>query len=74
MALSNKTAYRVKGVVDRIRSSVVFPPLIAVDGDDGSLVLLEGYTRATGYAAAKISYPIDVLVGRSLGMKRWRWY
>jgi hypothetical protein len=67
-------AGNVLGVVAGIRSGKRYPPLIAVEGSGGFLVLMEGHTRATAYCLAKFKEPIDALVGSSPALKQWSYY
>jgi hypothetical protein len=67
-------AAAVKDVAGKIRAGHKFPELIVVQAEDGSLILLEGNTRATAYVLAGKSEPIEVFVGSSAQMSFWYWY
>ncbi len=51
-----------------------FGPLIAVEAEDGFLILVEGHSRATAYVASRLDGNIDLLVGSSPAMPFWHWY
>jgi len=51
-----------------------YPPLICVDGPGGSLILVEGHTRATAYVLVRADEPIEVLLGSSTQMVEWVFY
>ena len=74
LSLTTADAIKVNAVAAKVKAGATFPPLITVEGDGGDLILLEGYTRATAYATAKITWPIEALVGKSSGMRAWHWY
>jgi hypothetical protein len=63
----------VMPIVEAVRGGARFQPLIALDAGDDLLVLLEGYGRATAYAAAPICHSFDVFVGSSSGIRGWAW-
>lgn len=61
-------------IVEAVRQGRRFQPLIVLEDGDGSLVLVEGYARATAYAAAPVSEPVELLVGLSPCIRAWCWY
>ena len=69
-----KIAVGVKEIAEKVRAGHKFPELIVVKATDGSLILLEGNTRATAYVLAEKSEPTEVFVGSSAQMKFWDWY
>lgn len=69
-----KIAAGVKEVAEKIRTGHKFPELIVVQATDGSLILLEGNTRATAYVLTGKSEPTEVFVGSSAQMQLWYWY
>jgi hypothetical protein len=48
--------------------------LIAAQRDGGRLVLIEGHSRATAYAAVGFGGPMRALVGSSSSMNEWIHY
>jgi hypothetical protein len=64
----------VLAVAKRIRRGDTFEPLIAVDGDTDSLVLVEGHVRATAYLAEGKLEGAIAIVGSSLSMRNWGRY
>jgi hypothetical protein len=65
---------RVVRVVDAIRRGEQFPELIAVEGHNDTVILVEGHTRATAHAYAVPELPLVLLLGRSPTMRRWARY
>jgi len=69
-----KTRSIIEAIMQGVRNGVEYQPLIVVQAEDGSLILVEGYARATAYAAVAVSEPIDLFVGFSPNIHRWYWY
>jgi len=57
-----------------LRQGRTFASLIAVEAEDGFLILVEGHSRATAYVASQFDGSIDMLVGSSPAMRLWHWY
>ena len=66
--------YQIKGIAEALRSGVRFPELIAAQGGDGSLILIEGHSRATAYVLEGFVGEVEILVGTSPSMPRWAFY
>jgi hypothetical protein len=66
----------VLSLVEVLRAGASLPEIIAVEDADatGSLILLEGHTRATAYVCAGETTPVRVMVGTSSRMKLWWLY
>jgi len=64
----------IEAIAEAVKQGRRFPPLIAVRSDDGFLILLEGHCRATAYVAAEFRGGIDLIVGSSPGISKWRFY
>jgi hypothetical protein len=64
----------IGGVMAALRSGKVFAPLIAVESGDGSLILMEGHSRATAYLIEQYSGNVEAFVGSSPSMPQWIWY
>jgi hypothetical protein len=61
-------------VATALRSGKSFGPLIAIESDDGSLVLMEGHSRATAYVIERFAGNVEAFVGSSPIMAQWMWY
>ena len=70
---SEETAH-IGQVVAALRSGQTFAPLIAVQSDDASLVLMEGHSRATAYVIERHAENVEALVASAPNMVRWIWY
>lgn len=64
----------INALADDLRAGKRYPPLIAVQGEEGFLILVEGHTRATAYVLAQSVQPMEVFVGSSPQMKLWAFY
>ena len=64
----------VQAIAERIRKGDAFPELIAVQGNEPDLILLEGSKRATAYALCEYAGTLELLVGYSPQMKGWPFY
>jgi hypothetical protein len=64
----------IQAVAEGFKAGSTCEPVIAVEGEDGALVLIEGHVRATGYARSDVSIPLPAFVGRSARMAEWRCY
>jgi hypothetical protein len=73
-AAASRDAENVKAVAEAVRGGVKYPELIAAQAEDGSLILMEGNTRATAYALAEVGEPIEMFVASSPSMRAWYWY
>lgn len=51
-----------------------YPELIGVDDDDNGIILIEGHSRATAYALARLQETVPCIVGSSTHMKDWVFY
>jgi hypothetical protein len=61
-------------IVDAIRNGETFPELIAAQDRDGSLILIEGHSRATAYMIAGRTEGAEALVARAESFALWRYY
>jgi hypothetical protein len=64
----------VKALVVELRKGKRYPELIGVKNDNDEIVLVEGHSRATAYAVAKLVEPVQSFVGSSPNMKDWAFY
>jgi hypothetical protein len=64
----------VKALVVELRKGKRYPELIGVKNDKDEIVLVEGHSRATAYAVAKLIEPVQSIVGSSPSMKDWAFY
>ena len=72
--LANGTNRNILAVVDGVKTGKKYPELIAVEGEDQTVVLIEGHTRATAYALAQLPERIEGIVGSSPIMNQWAFY
>jgi hypothetical protein len=70
----NETARRIRDIQKDLNEGQSMPPLIAVEGDDSRLILVEGNSRATAYVDINWQQGITMLLGRSFKMKDWTYY
>jgi hypothetical protein len=66
--------YQINGIAAALRNCHRFPPLIAIEGADLSLILVEGHSRATAYMLENRTAEVEALVGSSPAMHRWAFY
>jgi hypothetical protein len=50
-------------VTAALRSGLMFAPIIAVEAGDGSLILMEGHSRATAYVIERFAGNVEAFVG-----------
>jgi hypothetical protein len=65
---------QITGIVNTIRNGTVFPELIAAETNDGSLILIEGHSRATAYVLTQFTEGVKAFVGSSLSVSSWYFY
>jgi hypothetical protein len=61
-------------VAAALRGGRTFAPLITVQCEDGSLILLEGHARATAYVIERFAENVETFVASAPNMVRWTWY
>lgn len=64
----------IRSVAERLRLGHVFPALVAVEGPDGDLVLVEGHTRATAQVIVGDDRPLRMLLGSSSRAAEWAYF
>jgi len=64
----------IADIIAAIEAGRSFPPLIAAEDTDGSLILIEGHSRATAYAITGLSDNIDAFVGRAASFAAWHYH
>jgi hypothetical protein len=69
-----ETAGRVREIQKDLNNGELMPRLIAVEGDNGRLVLVEGHSRAVAYLNLNWQSNIPMLIGRSERIKEWVYY
>jgi hypothetical protein len=74
LKVAEDTNGNVQSVVAGIRAEKRYPPLIAVEGEGGFLIMVEGHTRATAYALVPPSELVHCIVGSSPRMRTWAFY
>ena len=63
----------IRAVAAALQAGIRYAPLIAVDGPSGSMILIEGHTRATAYVIECFE-PFEVIIGSSPVMNNWALY
>jgi len=67
------TADRVRAIQRDLTDGKSMAPLILVEGENGTLILVEGHKRATAYVG--LNWPrISALLGFSATMHNWHYY
>jgi len=64
----------IAAIVEAVKRGERFPELIAAQDTDGSLVLIEGHSRATGYVIAGRTDGIEAIVARAGSFAGWAFY
>jgi len=64
----------IKAVAEEVRKGKRYPELIAVQGRNDEIILVEGHTRATAYVVAQLAESIYCLIGSSPAMNDWAFY
>jgi hypothetical protein len=65
--------YQINGIVEALRNGARFPELVAAQDNDGSLILIEGHSRATAYVMVELA-EVETLVASSPSMPGWAFY
>jgi hypothetical protein len=65
---------QIDGILAALREGVRLPELIVAQGLDGSLILIEGHSRATAYVISRFSSEVEVIIGSSPDMPQWAFY
>jgi hypothetical protein len=65
---------QVGEILAAMRNGACFAELIAVEAVDGSLILVEGHSRATAYVQAGSIDGVEAIVGTSPSMAMWEFY
>jgi hypothetical protein len=68
-----ETADRVRAIQQDLTGGKSMAPLIFVEGENGTLILVEGHSRATAYVGLNWSR-IPALLGFSATMRNWCYY
>jgi hypothetical protein len=64
----------VKGIISALRAGNRFPPLIAAADTDGSLILIEGHSRATAYMVTGLPDNLEAFAARAPSFTGWHFY
>ena len=72
--VQKEDADRILAIQDALNQGKRFPELIAAEGENGELILLEGHSRATAYVASGFNENITMFLASSPTMHRWRFY
>lgn len=65
---------QIQGIADAIDGGATFPALIAAQDADGSLILIEGHSRATAYVMKSATADKVAIVARAPSFAAWRYY
>jgi hypothetical protein len=68
---SDVATQQIAAIAEDIRKGKRFPELIAAEPDGGSLVLIEGHSRATAYLIEHLEGPVEALIATSPLLTRW---
>jgi hypothetical protein len=71
---SDERFQQIIPIAEAVRAGNRFPPLIAVQHQEGHLVLIEGHSRATAYVMAGSVETAEAFVGSSPSMSNWPFY
>lgn len=63
--------YHINAIAEALRNGVRFPELIVALDNDGSLILIEGHSRATAYLMEQFAGDVEALVASSAAMSQW---
>jgi hypothetical protein len=66
--------YHINAIGQALRNGARFPELIAAEHTDGSLILIEGHSRATVYLMENFTCEVEALVASSPSMPGWAFY
>ena len=67
-------AKRFRAIQDAIARGKQFPELIAAEGQNGELILIEGHSRATAYVACCFAKNVKMFLASSPSMHGWVFY
>jgi len=73
-AIPPDPADHIRAVQTTLKAGKKLPELIAAEGSNGALILIEGHCRATAYVALGWKENIPVFLASSSSMHRWHWY
>jgi hypothetical protein len=71
---AEEAAVNIRAVLADLKRGTRYPELIAVEGQNGDIILMEGHTRATAYVLFSPAEPIRCIVGSSPTMTSWELY
>lgn len=69
-----ETADRIRAIQQDLTDGKLMAPLVLVKGDDRTLILVEGHSRATAYVGLCCPRNIPALLGFSSTMRNWHFY
>lgn len=74
IAAAEEANKNIKAVAADLRSGKRYSELIGAEGLNGEIVLLEGHTRATAYALARMPECVECILGSSPMISSWAFY
>ena len=72
--LPDSFAQKVAAIQDKLKRNETLPELVAVEGEEDQLILIEGAHRITAYVGLNWQANIPAIIGRSALMPNWHWY
>ena len=72
--LPDSFAQKIAAIQDKLKGHETLPELVAVEGEEDKLILIEGAHRITAYVGLNWQVNIPAIIGRSALMPNWPWY
>jgi len=72
--LPDSFAETVAAIQGKLKRNETLAELVAVEGEGGQLILIEGAHRITAYVGLNWQANIPAIIGRSALMPNWYWY
>jgi hypothetical protein len=66
--LPTQNTQQIGAIAQALRTGRRFPELIAAQADDGTLILIEGHSRATAYVIEHLAGDVEGLIASSPSM------
>jgi hypothetical protein len=70
----NAATAHIRQIVAALHNGQAFAPLITAESEDGSLILIEGHSRATAYVIERFAGNVEAFVASSPSLSRWALY
>jgi hypothetical protein len=69
-----REAEQIRAIAEAHKNGVHFAELIVAECSSGSLILIEGHSRATAYVQTQLTKGLEAFVGSSTSMSKWNFY